>query len=70
VEHRERYLRLALIVPVILHGIYDFILMTQRYYMLSVFVVYIAYLWKRGMSNVRELVECSPYKELEDSEDD
>lgn len=70
VQHREKYLALALIVPVILHGIYDFILMTQRYYAFSVFVVYIAYLWKRGMSNVRELVECSPYKELEGSEDD
>lgn len=70
VQSREKYLGLALLVPVILHGIYDFILMTQRYYMLTAFVIYTIYLWRRGMNNVRELVECSPYKELENGEED
>lgn len=70
IQSREKYLGLALLVPVILHGIYDFILMTQRYYMLTAFVIYTIYLWRRGMNNVRELVECSPYKELENGEED
>lgn len=61
--YKSRYFRMGLIVPVILHGIYDFILLSQRYYIMSVFVIYMIYLWKRGMRNVRELVECSPYKD-------
>lgn len=61
--YKSRYFRRGLIVPVILHGIYDFILLSQRYYIMSVFVIYMIYLWKRGMRNVRELVECSPYKD-------
>lgn len=61
--YKSRYFRKGLIVPVILHGIYDFILLSQRYYIMSVFVIYMIYLWKRGMRNVRELVECSPYKD-------
>lgn len=68
--YREKYFRLGLIVPVALHGIYDFILFSQRYYIMSVFVIYLIYLWRRGMRNVRELVECSPYKDDTDREDD
>lgn len=64
--YKSRYFRMGLIVPVILHGIYDFILLSQRYYIMSVFVIYMIYLWKRGMRNVRELVECSPYKDDSD----
>jgi len=66
--YREKYFRLGLIVPVALHGIYDFILLSQRYYIMAVFIFYVIYLWKRGMSNVRELVECSPYKDLPDKD--
>ncbi len=68
--YREKYFRLGLIVPIALHGIYDFILLSQRYYIMSVFIFYVIYLWRRGMSNVRELVECSPYKDLPDEDYD
>ena len=65
-QYRAKYFRLGLIMPVILHGIYDFILMSRKYYMITVFIIYIAYLWNRGMKNVRELVERSPYKTPDD----
>lgn len=65
-QYRAKYFRLGLIMPVILHGIYDFILMSRKYYMITVFILYIAYLWNRGMKNVRELVERSPYKTPDD----
>lgn len=65
-QYRAKYFRLGLIVPVVLHGIYDFILMSRKYYMITVFILYIAYLWSRGMRNVRELVESSPFKTRDD----
>ena len=66
--YKSRYFLRGLIVPVILHGIYDFILLSQRYYIMSVFVIYMIYLWKRGIRNVKELVECSPYKDDPDGD--
>ena len=69
-QYRAKYFRLGLIVPIVLHGIYNFILMTQRYYMISIFILYVAYLWRRGMKNVKELVECSPYKETDNRDDE
>jgi len=65
-QYRAKYFRLGLIMPVVLHGIYDFILMSRKYYMITVFILYIAYLWNRSMKNVRELVERSPYKTRDD----
>jgi len=69
-NYKDKYFRLGLIVPVLLHGLYDFILMSGRYYIMSVFVIYVIYLWRRSMRHVRELVECSPYKDAEDGKDD
>lgn len=66
--YKSRYFRKGLIVPIILHGIYDFILLSRRYYIMSIFVIYMIYLWKRGIRNVRELVECSPYKNDSDGD--
>lgn len=59
---KAKYAWLGFIVPVILHGIYDFILFSQRFYMLILFIPYMLYLWRRALKNVDELVEHSPYK--------
>lgn len=59
---KTKYARLGFIIPVILHGIYDFILFSQRFYMLILFIPYMLYLWRRALKNVDELVEYSPYK--------
>ncbi len=66
--YKSRYFRRGLIVPVLLHGIYDFILLSHRYYIMSVFVIYMIYLWRRGIRNVRELVECSPFRDDSDGD--
>lgn len=68
--YKTKYFLMGLFVPVLLHGIYDFILLSHRYYITAVFVIYMVYLWKRGMRNVRELVFNSPYKKQENSEDE
>lgn len=67
-QYRQKYIRLGFITPVMLHGIYDFILFSQRFYFLVLFIPYILYLWKRGLRNVDELVEFSPFRHGEEDE--
>ena len=62
---RRAYLHKALLIPILLHGIYNFILFSQRFYLLIFFIPYMVYLWRRGLKNVDELVDCSPYKDTE-----
>lgn len=65
-EYRQKYIWLGFISPVILHGIYDFILLSQKFYLLILFIPYMLYLWKRGLRNVDELVGFSPFRDKED----
>jgi protease PrsW len=46
---------LALVMPVLLHGIYDFILMSQLEMYLLFFVVYLFLLWRWGFKKLREI---------------
>lgn len=64
-QYTRKYMRLGFIIPVVLHGIYDFILFSQRLYLLVFFIPYMLYLWKRGLSHVDELVEFSPFRNEE-----
>ncbi|MFZ5353181.1 MAG: PrsW family glutamic-type intramembrane protease [Bacillota bacterium] len=61
--HRRKYMQLGFIVPVLLHGIYDFILFSQRIYLLILFIPYMLYLWRRGLRNADELADASPYRD-------
>ncbi len=62
--HRERALRLflALVLPVLFHGIYDFILMSGHPYLLVVFLPYVIFLWVFGFRRMRELSDRSIYR--------
>ncbi|HWR60921.1 MAG TPA: PrsW family glutamic-type intramembrane protease [Clostridia bacterium] len=68
-RYRQKYLRRGFIIPVMLHGIYDFILLSHKFYLLVLFVPYMLYLWKRGLSNVEELVGFSPFRDGEGEEE-
>lgn len=61
-QKQKKYLVLGLAIPVILHGVYDFILFSQRFYITLLFIPYLLYLWQRGLRNVDELVDASPFK--------
>ena len=65
-QYRQKYIWLGLIAPIMLHGIYDFILFSQKFYMLLFFLPYMLYLWKSGLRHVDELVEFSPFRDKED----
>lgn len=68
-QYRQKYIWKGFIVPVLLHGIYDFILLSQKFYLLILFIPYMLYLWKRGLRNVDELVDFSPFRESEGEEE-
>ncbi|MBN3036353.1 MAG: PrsW family intramembrane metalloprotease [Bacteroidales bacterium] len=52
---RFYFLLQALLIPILLHGIYDFILMTEHQWLLLVFIPYLIYLWRTGFRRMREL---------------
>jgi len=60
----ERSLRiiLALLLPIILHGIYDFILMSGHDLYLLLFIPYILFLWIFGFRRMKSLSDRSVYR--------
>lgn len=60
-DKSSMYLLLAFCIPFLLHGIYDFILFAKNMKLMLLFIPYMLYLWKRGLGNVDELTEHSPF---------
>lgn len=61
-EIRKEYLRKALLIPIVLHGIYDFILMVEVGWLLALFVPYVIYLYVVGMKKMKVLSDASIFK--------
>ena len=53
---------LALAAPILLHGIYDFMLMTEHPFLLFVFLPYLVFLWIFGFRKIRDLSNRSIFK--------
>jgi len=56
------FLMMALFMPVLLHGIYDFLLMTQMNIYLLIFIPFIAYLWWAGFTKMKFLSQSSRFR--------
>jgi len=67
-ELRGPYLGRALLVPILLHGIYDFILMVEIGWLLVLFIPYVILLYIMGMRKMKQLSDASVFKPLEKSE--
>lgn len=63
-DQRKRQIFLALFRPILLHGIYDFILMSQTEYLLFLFIPYIIILWFFGFRRMKDLSDRSVYRWL------
>lgn len=63
-KNRTLNLFKALFIPVILHGIYDFILMSQHEMFLIIFIPFIFYLWRAGFKKMKILSDNSRFKDL------
>ncbi len=53
--YKKKNFILALLIPIMLHGIYDFILMSAEPGYFIVFIFYLYYLYKVGFKRIREL---------------
>jgi RsiW-degrading membrane proteinase PrsW (M82 family) len=61
-EKQARQLKIkALAFPILLHGIYDFILFTEIGWLLIVFVAFVVYLYLSGLKRMKELSHQSIY---------
>jgi len=59
---QSKYLILSLLVPILLHGIYDFILMANNAFLLLVFLPFIIYLWYVNFKRMRHHSEKSIFR--------
>lgn len=53
---RKIFMIEALFIPIILHGIYDYILFSKTYGFLPVFLIFVIYLWKVNLSRLNVYV--------------
>jgi RsiW-degrading membrane proteinase PrsW (M82 family) len=61
-ELRRTYLRYAILVPLLLHGVYDFILMVEVDWLLVLFVPYVGFLYLTGARKLRRLSDASIFR--------
>ena len=53
------YMRKSLIMPIILHGIFDFILLSNTALLMILFIPYVLYLWKINLDRLNEYTKDS-----------
>ena len=51
-DKKNKYLIYAIIIPILLHGVFDFILMIGYRWAIIVFIVYIIFLWKINLDKL------------------
>ena len=61
-ELRKEYLLRAIAIPILLHGIYDFILMVEIGWLLLLFIPYVVLLYVMGMKKLKVLSNASVFK--------
>ena len=58
----KSYLSKSLYIPILLHGIFDFILMSNLRWAMIVFIIYVLYLWKINLDRLDEYTQDSKYQ--------
>lgn len=66
-ELRKTYLLRALLIPILLHGVYDFILMVEIGWLLILFIPYVILLYVLGMRKMKTLSDASVFKPLDEA---
>lgn len=61
-ELRSSFLSRAILIPIVLHGIYDFILMVEIGWLLVLFIPYVIGLYLLGMKRIKVLSDTSIFK--------
>lgn len=53
-DKKIKYLIKSIMIPILLHGIFDFILMIGNRWAIIIFIVYVAYLWKINLDKLEK----------------
>jgi len=61
-EKKVLYAFMAFFVPWLIHGVYNFILLSGITYMYIVFVPFLAYMWISGFRKMKTHISLSPFK--------
>lgn len=61
-EKQLRYIVSSFVVPYLLHGVYDFILLSQFMYLMVAFVAFTVYLYITGFKKINAHLKRSPFK--------
>ncbi|HBL76330.1 MAG: hypothetical protein A2W90_08325 [Bacteroidetes bacterium GWF2_42_66] len=61
-QFKKRLIGAALLYPVLLHGIYDFILMSGSPFLLLLFIPFVIFMWYYGLKKIKRLSEKSFYQ--------
>ena len=56
---KRQYLVISLIFPVVLHGVFDFILMIESRWSIILFMIYTVFLWKFSLDKLDEYIKNS-----------
>ena len=54
-QRHKKYYKYAIVSPIILHGVYDFIIMADEPLGILVFIPFIIYLWRTGFKRIKRL---------------
>lgn len=64
-ELKKSYLRKAFVIPFLLHGIYDFILMSGLPILLALFIPFLVYLYVSGFRKMKITSDASIFRDIE-----
>lgn len=64
IYEEKNFISKSLYIPIILHGIYDFILMSGFKYLFIIFIIFVIYLWKINLNRLNEYVKESKIQNL------
>ncbi len=64
---KTKHLFYAWFTPVLLHGVYDFIIMVGYSILTLLLVPFMIYLWRRGLKHTAELIVQSPFRRRRNS---
>lgn len=61
-KNKVKYAILAFFVPYLIHGVYNFILLSGITYMYVLFIPFLLYMWVNGFKKMKHHIEQSPFK--------
>lgn len=69
-EERVKYSKKSLYVPVIFHGIFNFILMSESQWLMTIFIPFVLFLWITNLKKLRKYWLISKNNYLDENDED